>query len=1598
VIEHKRKSTYILWLLIPSLALIVARSFVYTSVQAVDNHQVSKPQSAALRSEQITVRAAGRGNPYLNLRDGHDLLTTYVGKAAPVQILQQDQAHPTSLASADFDEDGVPDLVSGYSSSGRGLLALYRGNVDSIYPNAPEAKQHKAEGTFVDSPFFSSARVFEGPEAADFLEAGDFDSDGHWDVVTAARGSALLHLFSGNGRGDLKLTKSIQLPGAVTAVVAGEVNRRDGLTDLGVGILGQEGSQVLVFESPLGALRGEPEVFSVPAEVTAMAIGQLDKEYSIDLAVATGSALLVIHGRDRKLSVGEAERSKVPQAVLTKHPLESTESTITSIALGNFTDERQTEMVVLLNDGKMQVVSESRGKGTKDKEASFVLPDAWSNASRLMRAKISSLPHDDLVLVDQANHQIHILGGEKERESIKRVAASLEIEDEPVAVLPMRLNSDALDDLVILRKGQTDATVTMTSSLSTFLVNSTADGSDCDVNDGVCSLGNKNPNTGQCVLTNECTLRAAIQQANASAGIDAISFSIGLGTRTIAPLSDLPLITSPVIIDGTTQPGYAGSPLIELNGTSGGLGAGAKGLFITAGSSTVRGLVINRLPVGICVRTGGGNVIAGNYIGTDVSGTGDLGNSNGVEIHAPNNTIGGTVAGARNVISGNNVGIFILFSSATGNQVQGNYIGTDVNGTTDLGNQFGVAISGTSSNNTASENTIGGTAAGARNIISGNSLFGIQIFGQGNLVQGNYIGTDVSGTAELGNAGQGVTIDTLTNNTIGGTTAGARNVISGNNQGIHIVRTCVPGNQVQGNYIGTNVSGTVALGNFDGVLISNGASNNLVGGTVAEARNIISGNRNDGVVINSFGSPPACAASGLPDDRKDGVVINSLGTAGNQVQGNYIGTDVSGVTDLGNGRDGVFITGGTTNNYVGGTATSARNIISGNNGNAVEINGQGGLLTTGNQVQGNFIGTQANGTSELPNTGHGVFVSNLASNNTIGGTNSNAGNKIQNNGGDGVFVASGTGNAIVGNSISGNAGLGIDLGVNGVTPNDPGDVDSGANNLQNFPVLTSVFNVGGNTTIQGTINSTANTSFTLNFYSNSQCDASGFGEGKLLLGSAAVTTDSAGNANFDRSFPVGLNNAQVVTATATDPGNNTSEFSACRAAFKLKINFTGTGSGLVKSIPNGIFCNGGFVNCEGLFGGNVTLQAFASANSNFLRWDKGCTGSNPNCTVVMDRDKEVDAVFVDVGEPKFEILSHFQRPSQNFMVPILWRQTSPVSPITSLSGRDGLAGDWQARAPSTLPLAAVANVKIELSRNGGATFETLFASTPNDGSECWLVTGPTTTQALLRISSTDNPSITGISELFEIVNSGGVGALTPVDVGPGYCADLSTGDGRSQIRGSSFFADRYSFSGSVGQQVAITLTSPSLDTYLYLLGPDGSVIAQDNDGGGATDARIPAASGFLALPATGTYVVEATSFAANTLGGYQLRLDSGPLLFAEENSQRAIALGSVIMIRDPFSLVSTSNFSSDQRTRVSLFAVNLGLLPGESLSAVTAQAEDSQHRVYPLAVEYVGSVPNFGWLTQINVRLPDELANAGDVWVSTSLRGVVGNRALINIR
>jgi len=476
------------------------------------------------------------------------------------------------------------------------------------------------------------------------------------------------------------------------------------------------------------------------------------------------------------------------------------------------------------------------------------------------------------------------------------------------------------------------------------------------------------------------TLRNAMLNAEASPGLDTIGFNIpGSGVHSINPLSPLPALAEPIVIDGTRQPGYIDRPLIEINGVSAGANSGFR---LLGGNSIIRGLAINRfLADGIRIEGVGTNVVQANFIGTDASGAVQRGNvQEGISvINSWNNQIGGTNAGEGNLISGNgDAGVYLVYGG--GNRVQGNRIGTSATGASSLGNKNnGIAIFN------SVENIIGGESGLGRNVISGNLGSGIYLFGggsKGNFVQGNFIGVDVTGKNCISNVADGITLYNASANLIGGTSSEQGNLLSGNGMaGLYLNGQGCSNNIVQGNLCGTDISGSAALGNTLAGIAVHRAVANLIGGTNAQTHNTISGNRESGILLST----------------------NSFE---NEIVGNYIGVDVSGAKPLGNALNGISV-------QVASWNTISANVISGNAVYGCEIS-QGSL---GNLLERNLIGTDATGQSAIGNSNSGVRVDSPF--NTIGGAGADHGNVVSGNLRHGVFLVSSTarGNIVQGNFI-----------------------------------------------------------------------------------------------------------------------------------------------------------------------------------------------------------------------------------------------------------------------------------------------------------------------------------------------------------------------------------------------------------------------------------------------------------------------------------------------------------------------------------------------------------------------------------------------------
>jgi titin len=491
-------------------------------------------------------------------------------------------------------------------------------------------------------------------------------------------------------------------------------------------------------------------------------------------------------------------------------------------------------------------------------------------------------------------------------------------------------------------------------------------------------------------------LRAAISLANTNNDPgDTITFSFNAQTTITLQQGTLD-ITTTMSITGQADPVFQNRPKIRIDGG----GTTATCFNVTAANVTISTLnITNFTNDAIDLASGGRDTVKKCFIGTSFDGTAAVGTigGNDIIIESANNIIGSNDTAqltSGNLISNaSSYGVYISGVGAHGNVVGTNLIGTTLDGNGAIGNGAGGVIIAAGADN----NTIGGaltqTASTLGNYISGNTGNGITINGSGtsnNLITNNYIGLKKDGSAALANSGAGVSIsDHGANNNIGGVNGMGmnvgRNVISGNGgNGISIDDTSHD-NQLIGNTIGMKPAGDAAIANGAAGVYIQGYKNNI-GGTSSGQGNLISGNTTDGVYIT--GSP----------------------SSGNLVAGNLIGTDSNGTAKKGNGKNGIRITNSANNNTIGGATANARNVISGNgfSGSAPLDNNGIAILysgSSGNVIQGNYIGTDINGTAALGNKGDGVFIQ-AASNNTIGGTAAAAGNVISANGGYGVDVTS----------------------------------------------------------------------------------------------------------------------------------------------------------------------------------------------------------------------------------------------------------------------------------------------------------------------------------------------------------------------------------------------------------------------------------------------------------------------------------------------------------------------------------------------------------------------------------------------------------------
>jgi hypothetical protein len=606
----------------------------------------------------VPVRAAGRGRPFLNLRDGRELQTATAGSAKRTALsvkgligVAEDDMRPLALATSDYDLDGAPDLLSGYGTAKGGSITLRRGNVDAFAPRDESVFRAIQEGRMPES-LLPDVRNFALPEAPDFMLAGDFNRDGMRDVLAAARGGGL-YLLTGDGAGNLAAPAQVNLTGGVTALAAGEFNRGDGWTDVAVGISGAAGPEAVVFTN---GLQNAAQSFALPAEASALALGRLDSDLEFDLAVAVGSEIDIIHGTQaRRASKGGGAPVNTAQARSERVKLAAPAR---ALALGVFVwnrDNRET-LTVLGADGSVQLlqpadldtrpftpaeIEANKLRVDQDDSSAALVPawqpsaaNAWQVAGQLglaapvaegaggqaplMSSFLSYGAGADLIVVNAGARQLNVVrnvGAQLQAEQTARPvalgalqqAAALDVASVPVAALemPRQVNGDRA--LVVLSQDSAAPVVVTAAPLATINVDRTDD----------------TAAAAACTATgNDCSLRGAIAFANANAATT-INIPAGTYNLTLAgncedanATGDVDMTTSGTAIVGAgaattiikqttndgvihTNPPATGNPTYSFSGL------------------TIR----DGLKDGTCAvpRAGGGIVFAGSVVGSSVT-------------------------------------------------------------------------------------------------------------------------------------------------------------------------------------------------------------------------------------------------------------------------------------------------------------------------------------------------------------------------------------------------------------------------------------------------------------------------------------------------------------------------------------------------------------------------------------------------------------------------------------------------------------------------------------------------------------------------------------------------------------------------------------------------------------------------------------------------------------------------------------------------------------------------------------------------------------------------------------------------------------------
>ncbi|HKR58207.1 MAG TPA: VCBS repeat-containing protein, partial [Pyrinomonadaceae bacterium] len=504
----------------------------------------------------VALQAAGRGKPYLNMQDGRLMRVDYRGDNALVAALREGTAQSRALAYADLDGDAAPDLVAGYANGRSGIVTIQRGNPEGFAPKDDSVFARMQNGYNPDS-LLPMVETYQVSEPVDFLHVKDFNKDGRIDVLIGSRDGSL-HLLAGDGAGRLGSEIQLHLSGKVTALTAGEFRAADGQIDVAVAILGPRGPEVLVVDGAEDDFESTPYRFPLRSRAAALEFGELDSDPFMDLAIATGTEIQIVHGWGRKTSVN-------PELQVERIPLGYTPQ---GLAIDNFTWDRNgtREIAVLVEDSSVRLLEHSRSDKRPLNESELMTRAAsrgrvtnrnsdveafegWSRATgnwrevnnlalnahaganvatqpQLTHGKISSGETNALMVMNAAQRRLEVVHQVSAHEASLSFAGlkqgdlstvSLDATGTPVAmiVLPRKLNG--VRDLVMLEAERVTPISVPMEPTAVFAVNTTSD----HAPDGAC---NASP---------DCTFREAVIAANASVGPDTINLPAGTYTLTI---------------------------------------------------------------------------------------------------------------------------------------------------------------------------------------------------------------------------------------------------------------------------------------------------------------------------------------------------------------------------------------------------------------------------------------------------------------------------------------------------------------------------------------------------------------------------------------------------------------------------------------------------------------------------------------------------------------------------------------------------------------------------------------------------------------------------------------------------------------------------------------------------------------------------------------------------------------------------------------------------------------------------------------------------------------------------------------------------------